>query len=227
MGLNAFYLLVVVSVLWLGLFFWGLYSWVTSRNHQERATAAAERQWHYDRRDPPLLFCLSGYSPAGVSWELKAKRKWGRRGVDVCWSAVSSHLPGGMVILLPRPHTIAGAFPQRLKELLLKTVIGAEALEMSRALHPIPVGSERLRDKYFVLGTHHHPAERLLNKRLEMMLLAWPGGPTYRHRPTLILWKKELQVKLMNPIPANDLLSLDRMVSLGTLAVECYLSLEP
>lgn len=224
--MNAVILLVVVSVLWLGLFFWGVYSWVTGRNHQERAIAAAERQWRYDRRDPSLLFCLSGHSAAGIPWELKAKRKWGRRGIDVVWSAVSSHLPGGMVILLPRPHTIAGAFPPRLKELLLKTVIGADALEMSRALHPIPAGSERLRDKYFVLGTHHHPAERLLTNRLETMLLAWPGGPNYRQRPTVILWQKELQVKLMNPIPANDLLSLDRLVSLGSVAVESYLPLE-
>jgi hypothetical protein len=224
--MNAFYLLVVVSVLWLGLFFWGLYSWITGRNHQERATAAAERRWQYDRRDPALFFCLSGHSPAGVPWELKAKRKWGRRGIEVVWSAVSSQLPGGMVILLPRPHTIAGAFPSRLKELLLKTVIGADALEMSRALHPIPAGGERLRDKYFVLGTHHHPAERLLSKQVETMLLAWPGGPTYRQRPTLILWQKELQVKLMNSIPANDLLALDRIVSLGTVAVETYLVLD-
>lgn len=229
--MNAIILLAIVSVLWLGLIFWIFFGWLTGRSHQDRALAAAQREWHYARRDPAgkdqsLYFCLTGHSPAGVSWELKARRKVGRRGINVCWSAVSSRLPGGMVILLPRPQTIAGSFPQRLKDLLLKTVIGAEALEMSRALHPIPAGSERLRDKYFVLGTHHYPAQRLLTKRLESLLLAWPGGPTYRQRPTLVLWKKELQVKLMSPIPPDDLFALDRLVLLGTVAAENYLLLE-
>jgi hypothetical protein len=226
--MNAIILLAVVTTLWLGLAGWIFFGWLTGRSHQERAIAAAQRNWQYSRHGPngqdhTLYFCLT----AGVSWELKARRKVGRRGINICWSAVSSQLPGGMVILLPRPQTIAGTFPQRLKDLLLKTVVGAEALDMSRALHPIPAGSERLREKYFVLGTHRYPAERLLTKRLESLLLAWPGGHAYRQRPTLVLWKKELQVKLMAPISPNDLFALDRLVLLGTVAAENYLLLEP